>query len=174
MGDLPCPFSKIGKKCPNFGKNALIVVILDYISYLKYGFKSFQLKKKTKFFLAGPFFHVLLIKYLSKCPDSKTTPLSWKIPGYAPADRSTSVRQTLGWILKRTKISKNNKMFIKIKFLLQKVFVVTANLRWLNFQIARLYWAKLNCIPKYCKVIVSLLWNKSIAFKRTKIYHATK
>ena len=39
-------------------------------------------KKKTKFFLAGPFFHVLLIKYLSKCPDSKTTPLSWKIPGY--------------------------------------------------------------------------------------------
>ena len=27
-GGLPCPFSKIGKKCPNlWGKNALIVVI---------------------------------------------------------------------------------------------------------------------------------------------------
>ena len=27
MRGLPCPFSKIGKKCPNFGENALIVVI---------------------------------------------------------------------------------------------------------------------------------------------------
>ena len=26
-GGLPCLFSKIGKKCPNLGKNVLIVVI---------------------------------------------------------------------------------------------------------------------------------------------------
>ena len=26
-GDLPCPFSEIGKMCPNFGKNALVAVI---------------------------------------------------------------------------------------------------------------------------------------------------
>ena len=27
-GGLHCPFSNIGKKCPNFGKKALIVIIL--------------------------------------------------------------------------------------------------------------------------------------------------
>ena len=43
-GGLPCPFLKIGKKCPNFGKNALIVVILGYISHSKCGFKSCQKK----------------------------------------------------------------------------------------------------------------------------------
>lgn len=128
--------------------------------------------KKNKVFPCGAFLSCIVDQIFIEVPwFQDNTPVlknSWL------RSRSTSVRKTLGWILKRTKISKNNKMFIKIKFLLQKVFVVTANLRWLNFQIARLYWAKLNCIPKYCKVIVSLLWNKSIAFKRTKIYHATK
>ena len=29
VGDLPCPFSKIRKKCPNLERNALTVVISE-------------------------------------------------------------------------------------------------------------------------------------------------
>ena len=41
-------------------------------------------RKKPTFFPAAPFFNVLLMKCLLKYPDSKKTPLPWKIPGYAP------------------------------------------------------------------------------------------
>ena len=56
-GRSPLPFFKNWKKCPNFGKNAMIVVILGWISHFKCGFKSFREKKKI--LSTGPLFHVL-------------------------------------------------------------------------------------------------------------------
>ena len=41
-------------------------------------------KESPKCFHTGPFFSVLQIKCLSKCPYFKKPPLPWKIPGYAP------------------------------------------------------------------------------------------
>ena len=41
-------------------------------------FEVYLGKKFSKFFPAGPFFRVLQIKYLSKCPYFKKTPLPLK------------------------------------------------------------------------------------------------
>ena len=82
--DLLSSFSKIGKKCPNFAKKCP-----SYINYvLNFSFKILFLRiskrKNPKFFPTRPFFLMLLMKYLSKCPNSKKIPLLWKIPGCSP------------------------------------------------------------------------------------------
>ena len=57
-GGLPCPFSKIGKKCPNLGKKWSS---MGKISHLKYNFKEFPVKKIGDLFPAGLFFLVLQV-----------------------------------------------------------------------------------------------------------------
>ena len=57
MGGLPCPFSKIGKKWPNFGKNTM----MGKISHLKCNFKEFPAKKIVDLFPAELFFRVLQV-----------------------------------------------------------------------------------------------------------------
>ena len=56
---LPCPFSRNGKKCPNFGKNAQIVVICGLDFWFKMQFLRVSGEKNLEMFPAGPFFHVL-------------------------------------------------------------------------------------------------------------------
>ena len=68
-------FWKLEKSTPILEKNALIVAM--YGLHFSCGFKSFQEKKKI-FYPAGPFFHALLIKCLSKCSNFKKTPLPRK------------------------------------------------------------------------------------------------
>ena len=46
-------------------------------------FKSFQ-RKKTEIFPCGVFLFRVVDDCLSECPNSKKTPLPWKIPGYSP------------------------------------------------------------------------------------------
>ena len=40
--------------------------------------------KQPKFFPAGPFFRMMQMKCLLKCPYFQKPPLPWEIPGYAP------------------------------------------------------------------------------------------
>ena len=62
----PCLFSKIGKKCPNLGKNALIVVIYGLNFSFKRQFLRVSRRKNRRFFPAGPFFLVMyMIVYQS-------------------------------------------------------------------------------------------------------------
>ena len=74
-------FSKL-KKVPQFWRKKMpwLWPSMGYISNAV--LKVYRRKKKTKVDPARPFFHALLIKCLSKCPNFKKTPLLWKIPGY--------------------------------------------------------------------------------------------
>ena len=49
-GGLPSPFSKIGKKCPHFGKRCLEVSSVGKISRLKCNFQEFRGEKTGYFF----------------------------------------------------------------------------------------------------------------------------
>ena len=51
---LPCPFSKIGKRCPNLGKNVLIAVIYRLKFLFKVHFLRVYRSKIRTFFPAGP------------------------------------------------------------------------------------------------------------------------
>ena len=74
-GDLPCPFSKIGKHCSTLGKNVLIVAICGL--HFSCGFKSFQEKKNRNFTLQGLSFiqfrqnvhRIALIAKQLSCPE---------------------------------------------------------------------------------------------------------
>ena len=58
-GGLPSPFSKIGKTCPNFGKNALIVAIFGLNFSFKMQYLRVFSRKNRISFPVGPFFLVL-------------------------------------------------------------------------------------------------------------------
>ena len=106
-GGLPCPFSKIGKKCPNFGKK------MPWLcpSWVKFLILNVVLRvsrrKKTHIFsLRG--FSFMCCRCLSTCPDSEKTPLPWKIPGYEPVKVGQNISslkipfeklKSLGWFL---------------------------------------------------------------------------
>ena len=85
---LPCPFQ-------NFKKSALILKKKNSLNIFIYGldfsfkilFQVYLGKESPKFLPAGPFFRVLQIKCLSKCPYFKKAPLPWKISGYAADSR---------------------------------------------------------------------------------------
>ena len=63
---LPCFFQKIGQKCPNSGKNALIMVIYGLNFSFKMQFLRVSRRKKQRFFATGPFVLVLyMIVYQS-------------------------------------------------------------------------------------------------------------
>ena len=71
-GGLPCPFSKIGKKCPNFGKKC------PDIGHLLVEFSG----EKGRFFSLRDLSSCIVHECLSKCPNFKKSPLPLKIPGY--------------------------------------------------------------------------------------------
>ena len=86
MGVSPAIFQKLEKTALIFGEkhpdcSRLWILFLHEILLKR--FKSF-LEKNWNFFPAGPFFLVLYMKYLSKCPNSKKNPRLWKFPGCAP------------------------------------------------------------------------------------------
>ena len=66
-----------GKKCPDCGH-----------LWVKFSFKmqflSVSQQKNRRFLPCGAFLFCVVGGYLSKCPNSKKTPLPKKIPGYAP------------------------------------------------------------------------------------------
>ena len=71
-------FLKIGRKC------VLILVIYGLNFLFKMQFLTFSRTKNPKSFPGQPFVLVLLMKSLSKCHNSKKSPLPWQIPGYTP------------------------------------------------------------------------------------------
>ena len=83
-GGLPCPFSKLKKKCPGFGKKhqGNFHVWVKFLS--EDAVLSVSRRKISEIFPAGRFFWMLQIKFSSKCPYFIKPPLPWKIPGYAP------------------------------------------------------------------------------------------
>ena len=74
-GGFPCPFSKMGKKCPNWRKNSLIVAIYGYNFSFKMNFLRVSRGKTHKFFPCGAFLSRVVGECLSKCPKLKKTPL---------------------------------------------------------------------------------------------------
>ena len=80
---------KILKRVPWFKKkkNALNIFIYGLDFSFKILFQVYLGKESPKFLPAGPFFRVLQIKCLSKCPYFKKAPLPWKISGYAADSR---------------------------------------------------------------------------------------
>ena len=58
MRSPPSFFKKIEKKCPDFGKNALIVFISGLNFSFKMLFQEYQEEKTPKFIFARPFFYV--------------------------------------------------------------------------------------------------------------------
>ena len=70
---LPCPFSKIGRKCPNLGKYALIVVIYG----LNFSFKMqfFRVSRKKDIFFCKVFLSCVVVDCLLMCRNSKKNPL---------------------------------------------------------------------------------------------------
>ena len=77
-------FFKIGRKCLILRKSVLILVIFGLNFSFKMQFLSFSRRKNPKFFPVWPFVLEFLMKCLSKCHNSKKTPLPWQILGYAP------------------------------------------------------------------------------------------
>ena len=65
-GRSPCPFSKIGKKCPDFGHLRVEFLIQNTI------FKSFQ-EKTPEILSCGAFLSPFFHHCLSKCANSKKT-----------------------------------------------------------------------------------------------------
>ena len=66
------------------GKNALTRFIYGFNFLFKMLFKAYLGKKSPKFFPVEPFFRMLQVKCLSKCPYFQKPTLPWKIPAYAP------------------------------------------------------------------------------------------
>ena len=89
-GGLPCPFSIIGKKCPSLWKKNASIVVIYCCHPLWPPFKMQYLRvsrqKNQRFFPCGAFLSCVVDECLSKCPNSKKTPLPSKIPGYAPGN----------------------------------------------------------------------------------------
>ena len=81
---FPCPFSKIGKNCPNFTKKCPDCGHLWQNFSFKMKFLRVFRRKTRRFFHYGTFLSRVVGECLSKCPNSKKTPLPQKIPGYAP------------------------------------------------------------------------------------------
>ena len=79
-GGLPCPFSKIGKKCLNFGKNALIKVICWLFFSFKMQFLRVSRRKNRIFFPAGPFFLVLCMIFYESALIPRKLPCPEKFP----------------------------------------------------------------------------------------------
>ena len=69
------------KKCPD----------CDHLR-VKFSFRMQFLRvskrKNQRFFPCGAFLSCVVAECLSKCPNSKKTPLPWKIPSHAPAEAS--------------------------------------------------------------------------------------
>ena len=82
--DLLSSFSKIGKSVLILRKSALVISIYVLNFSFKILFLRISKRKNPKFFPTRPFFLMLLMKYLSKCSNSKKIPLLWKIPGCSP------------------------------------------------------------------------------------------
>ena len=78
-GGLPCPFLKIEKKCPNFGKNAQIVVIYGLNLSFKMQFLRVSRRKNRRFFPAGPFFLVLYMSVYQSALIPRKLPCPKKI-----------------------------------------------------------------------------------------------
>ena len=75
-GGLPCLFSKIGKKCPNFGgENAVVVVIYGLNFSFKVQFLRFSKREKPEIFPCRAFLSRVPDDYLLKCPYSNKTTL---------------------------------------------------------------------------------------------------
>ena len=76
MTDSPALFQKLEKSALISGENVLIAVIYELNFLFKVQFLRVSRKKEQRFYPAEPFFFVLQIIFLSKCPNSKKTPLS--------------------------------------------------------------------------------------------------
>ena len=68
-------FRKLEKKRPNWRKNALIVVIYGYNFSIKMKFLRVSRGKTRRFFPCRAFLSGVVGECLSKCPNSKKTPL---------------------------------------------------------------------------------------------------
>ena len=82
-GGLPCPF-KNWKDWSNNRKNALIVFI-HALNMFIYALISDAVSRVLRKKNCGAFFHVLWMKFLSKCPYFKKPSLPCKLPGRIPA-----------------------------------------------------------------------------------------
>ena len=74
-GGLPCPFLKIEKKCPAFGKKGPNCVHPWVESSIQNVVLRVSRGKSAKTFPCGAFFLVFLTKSLSKCLNSAKPPL---------------------------------------------------------------------------------------------------
>ena len=74
-GDLPCPSSKIGKKCPDLWKKIPDCGHLWVKFSFKMQFLRVSRRKNRRFFPCGTFLSCVVGECLSKCPVSKKTPL---------------------------------------------------------------------------------------------------
>ena len=81
---LSCTFLKIGRKCLILRESVMILVIFGLNFLFKMQFLGFSSRKNPKFFPVSSFVIEFLMKCLSKCHNSKKTPLLWQILGYAP------------------------------------------------------------------------------------------
>ena len=77
----PALFWKLEKSAPIWRKNALIVVIYGYNFSFKMRFLRVSRGKTRRFFPCGAFPSHVVGECLWKCPNSKKTPLPWKMPG---------------------------------------------------------------------------------------------
>ena len=94
----PLPFFRNWKKCPSFGQKCPDSGYL----WVKFSFKMQFLrvsKKKPEIFPCGASFSRVVHDCLSKCPNSKKTPLHLKISSYAPATSRNLGRKDGGFIL---------------------------------------------------------------------------
>ena len=96
-------FQNLKKSALNLGKSALTRFIYGFNFSFKMLFQAYLGKKYLKFFPAGPFFRMLQIKCLSKCPYFQKPPLPWKIPRYAPVI-SCGVWKKIIWYTKKVRI----------------------------------------------------------------------
>ena len=89
---LPCPFSKIGKRCPNLGKKCLDCVICVLNFSFKVHFLRVYRSKNRRFFPAGPFFFIMQMivyrnaqipKKLPSSPDKTPPDTNPFIPKYS-------------------------------------------------------------------------------------------
>ena len=76
-GGLPCPFSKIGKKCPNLWKKCPDCGHLWVNFSFKTHFLRVSRQKNKRFFPCGAFLSCLVGECLLKChPHSKKIPMT--------------------------------------------------------------------------------------------------
>ena len=83
------PFLKVEKKCPNLERKypdcGHLWVLYGYNFSFKMTFLRVSRAKTRIIFRCGAILSCVVSECLSKCPNSKKTPLAYKIPGYAPA-----------------------------------------------------------------------------------------